>query len=398
MVLRSLQYGRLQATVPTVTMSDSSSASALAVFAMISQLAAGVLPVVAALLVAILSTAFASYRRHMTTAKAPLATRAHLHALSQRVWYATQWSIPADKDDPTPMGWAIGPWWLAYVSRTSMASPFGGAPQETIELWLWSLRTFSLPALDTPDKKNLSAGKGSEPTYHVIVDVGAHSVFDTKYQLTERKFRRSMRGPTTEQKELLDQMVKTVIEEETRGLFVWGEPGTGKSTLAPLFSILLERMTGRKAVLFDEWNPTGAVRPRFLFDSINQVLVEKEMPQDTWVILVLNEVDKHVQRIWSGDVPSQGMNTPAVMQCKQHWNDFADELSRGGFLNDRVIVITTSNSHPDKVVKKDTRGYDTSAFRVGRFERFELKGCPSGNTYGHELSILVDSPNRSKKE
>lgn len=145
-------------------------------------------------------------------------------------------------------------------------------------------------------------------------------------------------------------VIENILENFNRNLTVilHGKPGSGKSMIGLL---LAKKLNG---VFCDTFNPTEPGDDLSIL--YNTVIPTKSKP----LILMLEEYDIMISRIHNNGIENH-KHIPIQIRDKISWNNFLDKIDRGYFPN--LILILTSNSHPDKITN-----LDPSYIRRGRID------------------------------
>lgn len=139
-----------------------------------------------------------------------------------------------------------------------------------------------------------------------------------------------------QQQNTVDSIVKLHKERQTkrRGttVFVTGEPGSGKSSLAMLCALATNGM-------FCE-----TFSPNEPGDNLEK-LVRIAMPRrEKPLIIILDEVDVLLNKVHHNSIQKEykGIQVPISVKDKRTWNSFLDTIDRVG-MYENVILIMTSN-------------------------------------------------------
>jgi len=135
-------------------------------------------------------------------------------------------------------------------------------------------------------------------------------------------------------------VIENILENFNRNLTVilHGKPGSGKSMIGLL---LAKKLNG---FFCDTFNPTEPGDDLSIL--YNTVIPTKSKP----LILMLEEYDIMISRIHNNGIENH-KHIPIQIRDKISWNNFLDKIDRGYFPN--LILILTSNSHPDKITNLD---------------------------------------------
>jgi len=158
------------------------------------------------------------------------------------------------------------------------------------------------------------------------------SFYYNSRKLNVKKF-----SPYSNQKEPIELIMKTLKEKDSCVVFIYGEPGNGKSILSLLVAKELN------ASYCDSFNPTD---PGDEFSLLyNNVLPTEEEP----MVVVLEECDKIITKIHYGVTPHKDL--PISVKDKSSWNLFMDKFDRG--LYPYSVIILTSNEKPEFINNLD---------------------------------------------
>jgi hypothetical protein len=161
-------------------------------------------------------------------------------------------------------------------------------------------------------------------TYHISI-----SSYKTEIVAVRKRF---SPGNST-QRNICGKLIDEFYRTRNTAVLLFGEPGGGKSFTARVLKKILES-EGRAAtnvLLFDDFNPSAAGV------DIIDVALQKARPE-TPVILVIDEIDKHFQKVNSNN--NQNIHGRVTYtDSKQSFNNMLDTIRS---IND-VILIGTSN-------------------------------------------------------
>ena len=154
---------------------------------------------------------------------------------------------------------------------------------------------------------------------------------------------------------IMEEIVNFYKIRKNSVVFIYGEPGSGKS----MCSILLAKQL--KGTLVRTFNPSD---PN---DSIGSLYSTIDPTEDKPLILVLDEVNILYHRVYHNDIPRH-KNFPTQILDKPSLNRFFDDINLGIYPN--MIIVMTSNMSAKEIEEK----YDPSYIREGRVDlRFNLE-------------------------
>ena len=150
----------------------------------------------------------------------------------------------------------------------------------------------------------------------------------------------------TRQADIVADIVRSVRADRfgRHTCFVYGEPGTGKSTIGMIVAAELD------ASFCDEFDPT---RPG---DKLSMIISEARPSKERPLVILLDEVDLVIRGALEKTIPRHA-NVGTTVTDKRSWNKFLDKMMH----RHRVVLVMTSNS-----TKASIDNMDDSMLRRGR--------------------------------
>ncbi len=162
-----------------------------------------------------------------------------------------------------------------------------------------------------------------------------HGSFNNPYYL-KRKLKMSIE-PMLKQKVIMDEIQELYKKRGHYSVYIYGEPGTGKSMI-PL--LMANCVKGMYCSTFRPWLPG---------DTLCSMYNEAEPTENKPLILAFDEVDSALVKIHEGI--EQHKNIPISVADKSGWNHMLDDIQRG--LYPHLILILTSNKEPSFISDMD---------------------------------------------
>jgi len=238
-------------------------------------------------------------------------------------------------------GWAIGKWYIVYISKSS----------GEYVAWMITTKKIFNDLVKEVNDMIVMCPVTEKPVKKIQIIQRTGSFGHPWY----RQYKLPISLKPREDQELI---IECILAHQTLTnntvAFLWGQPGTGKSMIA-LF--LANRLNGMYCNTFSPWQPN---------DTLTYLYSEYEPTVETPLVIVFDEIDTNLIKIQNG-IPSH-KDLPIAIQDKTGWNRMLDEIQRGMFPH--VILLMTSNKHPEFI-----NSLDTSYMREGRVDlMFEVCG------------------------
>lgn len=195
-----------------------------------------------------------------------------------------------------------------------------------------------------PDNQKPDGEKAAEERFLTIYD--REGPFQFLYYSSRRLQVTRVAKPRPQQKTIVDDIVAKFNAHGHHTSFIYGKPGSGKTTIALLAAM------ATNGTFCKTFNPTDPGDT--LINLYNIVEPTREKP----LVLLLDEVDTMVRSIHVG--VAQHPEVPIMVRDKTTFNRFLDDLN---LMWDNVIVVMTSN-----VSKSDIDSMDESYLRYGRVD------------------------------
>ena len=225
-------------------------------------------------------------------------------------------------EDKKGYGYSFGYWYFLHVSVDP--SDFG----DKYNVWL----------IGTEDSYNkLTEVEHSYKNKKIIEEIipelsfdilQRHGSFNNPYYL-KRKLKMSIE-PMPKQRIIIDEIQESYCKKGYYIVFIYGQPGTGKSMI-PL--LMANCVKGMYCSTFRPWLPG---------DTLCSLYNEAEPTEAKPLILAFDEVDSALVKIHEGI--EQHKNIPIPVANKAGWNHMLDDIQRG--LYPHLILILTSNKEP----------------------------------------------------
>jgi hypothetical protein len=230
-----------------------------------------------------------------------------------------------------PHGFVIGRWYVGYISESAAENKSGF----NYDVYLLASSKFIQKVTENKVTKghpmvDIAFRRGN--WYHLHYD-------DKKYRAREYQARESQRN-------ILDRIKESYLKQGYASVFVHGHSGSGKSALATLLTLEL------KGTMTRDFNPT---HPSDTIASVREYV-----DTNTPLIVLLDEFDVLIRKAHEGF--PQAKSAPIAVNDKSTMNKFLDTVHLYN-----IILIATSNTHPEEIKK-----LDPCYLRSGRFEVFEL--------------------------
>ena len=155
-----------------------------------------------------------------------------------------------------------------------------------------------------------------------------HGSFNNPYYL-KRKLNMTIE-PMLKQKEIMDTIHDIYRVKEHCSIYIYGEPGTGKSMI-PL--LMANCVKGMYCSTFKPWLPG---------DTLAGLYSEADPTESKPLIVALDEIDSALVKIHEGILHHKSI--PISVPDKSGWNHMLDDIQRG--LYPHLILILTSNKDP----------------------------------------------------
>ena len=241
-------------------------------------------------------------------------------------------------EDGKGYGYSFGYWYFLHVSVDQ--SDYG----DKYTLWMIGTEE-SYNRLRTMEdiSKKLVEEAIPELSFDILQRYGS---FNNPYYL-KRKLKMSIE-PMPKQKIIIDELQESYKRTGHFSVFIYGEPGTGKSMI-PL--LMANCVKGMYCSTFRPWMPG---------DTLCSLYSEAEPSESKPLIIAFDEVDSALVKIHEG-IP-QHKTIPITVADKSGWNHMLDDIQRG--LYPHLILILTSNKEPGFI-----NGMDTSYLRERRIDK-----------------------------
>ena len=155
-----------------------------------------------------------------------------------------------------------------------------------------------------------------------------HGSFNNPYYL-KRNLNMTIE-PMLKQKEIMDTIHAIYRVKEHCSIYIYGEPGTGKSMI-PL--LMANCVKGMYCSTFKPWLPG---------DTLAGLYSEADPTESKPLIVALDEIDSALVKIHEGILHHKSI--PISVPDKSGWNHMLDDIQRG--LYPHLILILTSNKDP----------------------------------------------------
>lgn len=288
--------------------------------------------------------------------------------------------------DGTPRGFVWGKWYIGYISTTEGGRGGTNVKLRVIAKKEWFKQVVSMSKTDDGEEVE-------QPT--TILMPNGRSGFDFGYN--ESKCLLSTPSPdlyTNEQRTLLDNITKVHLTKKNKNVvvFLHGEPGTGKSSIA----YALADKLGEACKLVLGWDPIG------LNHHFTSCFASKQ--DGKTLIFAVEEIDVILRKIHEDKARIQSDFFTQPIFNKSSWNSFLDYIDRGVFRN--CIFVLTSNTSLE-----DINAMDLSFLRKGRVDitaqltekvleqvcESKEDMCVSGNSKKLDIRITIDQLSRKEQ-
>lgn len=157
---------------------------------------------------------------------------------------------------------------------------------------------------------------------------------------------------TSQQKICTKKIIKCMNEHNNSCIcYIWGPPGTGKSTLG---RILAKTLNGQLVVTFNPWDSFQQKM------SLSDVVTEANPTVENPLVILVNEIDTTIKQIMDNTVTTETKDTqikdandkPCKKYKKVDWTNLLDMIDNGYFPN--CILLMTSNISPNVFDEKDS--------------------------------------------
>ena len=261
--------------------------------------------------------------------------------IHRHVAYSTIYSENMDA-----AGFIIGKWFCGYIHTTPNYGSRNGGDKSTIYL-LIGVSSYKKIIEEMKPKVN-----HTKPTVSVkLLERFGASIYDFTYSIRELDVIKYV--PRDNQMKIIKTIKKTYKLEQKCVTYVYGEAGTGKSTLGYL---LAQSMNG---ILYDTFNPT---QPN---NFLNRIYYEINPTEKSPLIIVIEEVDTLIKDIHKGIEAHESILTE--IKNKPEWSKFFDEFDRKIRYPNLIVLLTSNVSHTE--IDKLDKAY----LREGRIDhKFEL--------------------------
>lgn len=155
-----------------------------------------------------------------------------------------------------------------------------------------------------------------------------HGTFNNPYYV-KRKHKMTIE-PMLKQQEIMDAIHDIYRVKEHCSIYIYGEPGTGKSMI-PL--LMANYVKGIYCSTFKPWLPG---------DTLAGLYSEADPTESKPLIVALDEIDSALVKIHEGILHHKSI--PISVPDKSGWNHMLDDIQRG--LYPHLILILTSNKDP----------------------------------------------------
>jgi hypothetical protein len=230
-------------------------------------------------------------------------------------------------EDGKGSGYSFGYWYFLHIHVDS--SDYG----DKYKLWLIGTEdSYTMLTTIEDSSKKIIDEIVPEISFDIIE---RHGSFNNSYYL-KRKLKMSIE-PMAMQKKIIDEIQESYNRTGHYSVYIYGEPGTGKSMI-PL--LLANCVKGMYCSTFNPWLPG---------DTLCGLYNEAEPTAKKPLILALDEVDSALVKIHEG-IP-QHKTIPISVADKSGWNHLLDDIQRG--LYPHLILILTSNKDPSFINDMD---------------------------------------------
>ena len=231
-------------------------------------------------------------------------------------------------EDGKGYGYSFGYWYFLHVSID--ISDYG----DKYTIWMISTEdSYSKITAVEDIHKKVVVEAIPELSFDILQRYGS---FNNPYYL-KRKLKMPVE-PMPKQKIILDEIQESYTKKGHYVVFIYGEPGTGKSMI-PL--LMANCVKGMYCSTFKPWLPG---------DTLCSLYSEAEPTETKPLIIAFDEVDSALLKIHEGIV--QHKTIPTSVADKSGWNHLLDDIQRG--LYPYLILILTSNRDPAFINQMDT--------------------------------------------
>ena len=173
----------------------------------------------------------------------------------------------------------------------------------------------------------------------------------------------SMRGllfreeimPKPNQQRCIEQIVETYNKKKKCVCILYGEPGSGKTTVPYLLSRSFNKNNKLTPSIVSNYNPLIDKSFNYVYNTVTSSF---ESP----LIVIIDETDIIIDEITSKktQTPTAKEKVVVFIHDKKTWNTWLDNLDFGIYPN--LIVIMTTNKNPSDITS------DSSLLREGRID------------------------------
>ena len=253
-------------------------------------------------------------------------------------------------------GYSVGCWYFAAVN----ISRYDYGDQVSYDVWMVattaSYERLTRDLSETVVTFSAEPGPGPGPG-HVPGPVNKKASMDiytrngtySNVYFRKRTVNMTSVVPRPDQTAIMDTICEN---QKTRGhsvIFLYGQPGTGKSMIGLL---LAERLGAAYCNTLKPWQPG---------DLLADLYAEVDPTAERPLVVAMDEIDGVLVAIHAGIPPHKNM--PIAVGDKAGWNKFLDEIDRGMFPH--LVLVLTSNRDPAFI-----RALDPSFIRTGRVDSY----------------------------
>lgn len=276
-------------------------------------------------------------------------------------------TLTIKKKRKSPMGWAIGKWYITRISP--MVNKDDKNPKKQLKI---DLIYFKQPSILTTVLENKDEKKDDKNL--VINTFGRLDNW-----LGGRLGKSSFKIPNTANKaqlDVVDEILNTYNEQSRCTMCIYGPPGKGKTRIASLVASKLN------ACLIYDYNPvkTG--------DSWKKYCNEARKSTDEPLVFLIDEVDIYMKRVKQSINNTNKWSSPDVLD-KPTWNQWFDFKIN---MTDNIVLIFTMNT-PYPILEEELE--DSSFMREGRvdfkvrfgkYEKFNEKDNGTRMVFNEEVN------------
>lgn len=252
-----------------------------------------------------------------------------------------------DTEDDSPSGYFIGDGlvgWTNYSNFINGVTLILVCHVSTYKLISEKMKTSNVAGLALQDSNRIVSIDPSV-IHFTFMYSDSNRIF-TKKRMSKLK-------PTANQLAIIDKIIQIYYSKGSACVYIHGEPGVGKSTVATLVTQYLGG-----CIVTNTFSPLQAGKPDFM--SHHTTLIDDQCMSS--MIICMDEVDQIIEKLMKGlnDLAFQGKR---CFESKVDWNSLFDDIQKGYY--EKTIVIMTSNKPPTFFNETDP-----SLLRIGRIDEY----------------------------